>query len=160
MIIPPLNGIFQVYQQKFEIRFAILYILLLITGIGSWMFHMTLLYEMQLLDELPMIWGSSYMVYIHYRIQIDPQRKTRKMAIVMFLYAVIVTAVYLINKNPIFHEAAFGTLVVTLTIMDIRINMKQRTKQGWRIFTVGFLVFCLVFYSGILIIISAKVLEI
>ena len=60
---------------------------------------MTLLYEMQLLDELPMIWGSSYMVYVHYKIQIEPERKTRKMAAVMLLYAVVVTAVYLISMN-------------------------------------------------------------
>ena len=71
--------------------------LLLITGIGSWMFHMTLLYEMQLLDELPMIWGSSYMVYVHYKIQIEPERKTRKIGAIMLVYAVVVTAVYLIS---------------------------------------------------------------
>ena len=70
----------------------------MIVGIGSWMFHMTLLYEMQLLDELPMVWGSSYMVYVHYKIQIEPQKKTRKMAIIMLSYAVIVTAVYLLSK--------------------------------------------------------------
>ena len=45
-----------------------LYLCLLITGIGSWMFHMTLIYEMQLLDELPMVWGSSYMVYCLYKV--------------------------------------------------------------------------------------------
>ena len=49
-------------------RFSILYLCLLLTGIGSWMFHMTLLYEMQLLDELPMVWGSSYMVYSLYKV--------------------------------------------------------------------------------------------
>ena len=70
----------------------------MIVGIGSWMFHMTLLYEMQLLDELPMVWGSSYMVYVHYKIEIEPQKKTRKMAIIMLSYAVIVTAVYLLSK--------------------------------------------------------------
>ena len=50
------------------LRFSILYLCLLLTGIGSWMFHMTLLYEMQLLDELPMVWGSSYMVYSLYKV--------------------------------------------------------------------------------------------
>jgi dihydroceramidase len=29
---------------------------LLVVGIGSLLFHMTLRYEMQLMDELPMIW--------------------------------------------------------------------------------------------------------
>lgn len=70
----------------------------MLTGIGSWMFHMTLLYEMQLLDELPMVWGSCYMVYVHYKVQIEPKKKTWKMAVMMFLYAVIVTIVYLMSK--------------------------------------------------------------
>ena len=39
-------------------RFHLCFASLLIVGIGSGMFHMTLLYEMQLLDELPMIWGG------------------------------------------------------------------------------------------------------
>ena len=87
MIIPSLKGLYTVKQQNFEsrynyfffnvliidcilvlLRFSILYLCLLLTGIGSWMFHMTLLYEMQLLDELPMVWGSSYMVYSLYKV--------------------------------------------------------------------------------------------
>ena len=69
----------------------------MITGIGSWMFHMTLLYEMQLLDELPMVWGSCYMVYVHYKVQLEPQKKARILGVVMLLYAIVVTAVYLIS---------------------------------------------------------------
>ena len=39
-------------------RYQIVYLGLLTVGVGSWMFHMTLKYEMQLLDELPMVWGG------------------------------------------------------------------------------------------------------
>uniref|UniRef100_A0A3B3HAL2 Alkaline ceramidase n=1 Tax=Oryzias latipes TaxID=8090 RepID=A0A3B3HAL2_ORYLA len=35
-------------------------------GVGSWCFHMTLLYEMQLLDELPMIYSTCVFVYCLY----------------------------------------------------------------------------------------------
>ena len=63
----------------------------------------------------------------------------------MIVELIRITKKFFLDKNPIFHEAAFGTLVVTLTIMDIRINMKQRTKQGWRIFTTGFCIFLLGF---------------
>ena len=68
MIVPALRGIYEAKIQGFESRFAFLYLSLLITGVGSWMFHMTLLYEMQLLDELPMVWGSAYMVYCLYKV--------------------------------------------------------------------------------------------
>ena len=55
------------------------------------MFHMTLLYEMQLLDEIPMVWGSSYMVYSLYKVEIDPKMKTTKMAVLMASSATITT---------------------------------------------------------------------
>ena len=61
------------------------------------MFHMTLLYEMQLLDELPMVWGSSYMVYCLYKVQIELHQKTPKMAFAMISYSMAVTIVYLIG---------------------------------------------------------------
>ncbi len=70
-------------------RYLILNVLFLLVGIGSWMFHMSLRwarvvqycdarglllrsytraltlfrYTMQLLDELPMVWGTGYMIY-------------------------------------------------------------------------------------------------
>ena len=39
-------------------RYQLIFCSLLAVGVGSWLFHMTLKYEMQLLDELPMIWGG------------------------------------------------------------------------------------------------------
>ena len=55
-------------HQKLVFRYTLCFVLLLITGVGSWMFHMTLLYEMQLMDELPMVWGASYFVYCQFRV--------------------------------------------------------------------------------------------
>ena len=37
MIIPPIYGIIDSFQQGFETRYKILYGLLLLTGIGSWL---------------------------------------------------------------------------------------------------------------------------
>ena len=51
-------------------RYLLCFVLLFITGVGSWMFHMTLLYEMQLMDELPMVWGASYFVYCQFRVSV------------------------------------------------------------------------------------------
>ena len=45
------------------LRFILSYCSLLLVGVGSWSFHMTLRYEMQLLDEIPMIFASCTLVY-------------------------------------------------------------------------------------------------
>ena len=44
------------------------YTTLLTVGIGSALFHMTLKYEMQLLDELPMVWGGCAVAYCMFEV--------------------------------------------------------------------------------------------
>ncbi len=55
-------------KTKFIIPNSTIYcqLSLLLVGIGSWMFHMTLLYPMQLLDELPMLYCAAFMIYASY----------------------------------------------------------------------------------------------
>jgi len=65
MILMGIFGMLWVLQlgTKFQTRFIITYFFLLVVGVGSVMFHMTLQYEYQLLDELPMILGSLAFLY-------------------------------------------------------------------------------------------------
>lgn len=82
MIIPGLLGAVHAWMYGFEKRYFVSYvallrklpkqkelihtinfILIIVVGIGSLFFHMTLRYEMQLLDELPMVYGSCVLVY-------------------------------------------------------------------------------------------------
>ena len=49
------------------------------------------------------------------------------------------------DKNPVFHEAAYGVLVATLMFMDIKLNMDQNSKRGWQIFWLGFFLYILGF---------------
>lgn len=141
MIIPPIWGMCDAYRQGFEKRFVILYLFLLLTGIGSWMFHMTLLYEMQLMDELPMVWGSSYMVYSLYEVRIPKNEGSKAMAVLMGSYSVLVTVVYLQIKDPIFHQMMYGVLVFTLLAMDLHLNICQYSKAGVKVFIAGFFMY-------------------
>ena len=50
-------------------RFFLLYLTLLTIGVGSWLFHMTLRYDMQLMDEVPMVFGSATLIYCIYQVQ-------------------------------------------------------------------------------------------
>jgi dihydroceramidase len=43
----------QAHQWKMEVRFYMTAASALMVGMGSWLFHQTLLYEMQMMDELP-----------------------------------------------------------------------------------------------------------
>ncbi|EIE78529.1 hypothetical protein RO3G_03233 [Rhizopus delemar RA 99-880] len=46
------------FNTTTNLMFSVMFV-----GFGSWCFHMTLQYEMQLLDELPMIYVASIMVW-------------------------------------------------------------------------------------------------
>uniref|UniRef100_A0A3Q1EQ81 Alkaline ceramidase n=1 Tax=Acanthochromis polyacanthus TaxID=80966 RepID=A0A3Q1EQ81_9TELE len=63
MILPPIYGAIQTFRDGLESRYIFSFLGLAAVGVGSWCFHMTLLYEMQLLDELPMIYSTCVFVY-------------------------------------------------------------------------------------------------
>ena len=120
MIIPPVYGIYDCYRQGLENKFIVNYVLLLLTGIGSLMFHMTLKYEMQLLDELPMVWGASYMLYTLYEIHMRTEKGTAYVGIGIVAYSSILTISYLIFPNPIYYEVMYGILILANIILGMR----------------------------------------
>ncbi|GAB1603507.1 alkaline ceramidase 3-like [Argonauta hians] len=144
MIVPPVCLAILALRQKLELRLLMCNLSLLLVGVGSWCFHMTLLYSMQLLDELPMIWGTSFLVYSFAEIRCPPGRQNRGLQIFLFIYCVVVTAVYLLIKNPVFHEFAYGLLVVSLVFYSAKVirhcehNLKL-VMSGMSIYLFGFL---------------------
>ncbi|XP_041351770.1 alkaline ceramidase 3-like [Gigantopelta aegis] len=120
MIIPPLVGASLAYWQDLEFRIVNSYLGFMAVGIGSWIFHMTLLYEGQLLDELPMIWGSSFLVYSYATLSSPPNRVYKPLMLGLFIYCSIVTVGYLINQNPIFHQVAYALMVFAILVYGVK----------------------------------------
>lgn len=65
-ILLSLHGIYNCYHYGYGISLYLCYSGLLFIGVGSWMFHATLRYEFQLLDELPMLYCACFLVYALY----------------------------------------------------------------------------------------------
>eukprot|EP00095_Tigriopus_kingsejongensis_P011627 maker-scaffold2266_size17862-snap-gene-0.3 protein:Tk11627 transcript:maker-scaffold2266_size17862-snap-gene-0.3-mRNA-1 annotation:"alkaline ceramidase 3-like" len=63
ILISPLCGMIHMRNQNLELRCFITLSVLVIVGIGSILFHATLRYSMQLMDEVPMIYGGSAICY-------------------------------------------------------------------------------------------------
>ncbi|KAJ1920066.1 alkaline ceramidase ydc1 [Mycoemilia scoparia] len=101
--------------MKLESRFILCYLGMAMVGTGSWLFHMTLKYEWQLADELPMIYCTAFAL----NCLLQAQRKSpsgKLVPFLLFLYCFGVTLIYLVNRNPVFHEVAYGLQVLFYTV--------------------------------------------
>ncbi|KAJ3396522.1 hypothetical protein HDU80_009921 [Chytriomyces hyalinus] len=97
-----------------EVRNYIAIWSLIVVAVGSILFHGTLWYSYQMLDELPMIYNACILVFC--ALQIYPESRHRKLAVGLALsaYSAAVTSIYLAIKNPEFLALSHGTLAVYL----------------------------------------------
>merc|ERR1712062_127908 len=99
MIVLACNGIVRVRRDGLERRFEILHWLFLLVGLGSTLFHLTLRHSMQVLDEVPMIWGSCFMVYTMQGVR-KQESSNPQLAIFLSIYCVTFAGLYLSLANP------------------------------------------------------------
>jgi len=108
-----LFGVLQCWRLSLEWRYFRSYLGITLVGLGSWAFHSTLLYEFQLMDELPMIYATCVFVFC----MIENGRRGHARALVVALlvvYAFGVTTIYLWWREPVFHQVAYAGLVLTV----------------------------------------------
>eukprot|EP00064_Thunnus_orientalis_P015145 superscaffoldBa00002753_g15195 len=119
MILPPIYGAIQTFRDGLEFRYICSFLGLAAVGVGSWCFHMTLLYEMQLLDELPMIYSTCVFVYCLYECFKQENSLSLFPIALLLIFSVSVTVVYLQWKEPVFHQVMYGALVACLVMRSI-----------------------------------------
>jgi len=98
MIFLGLFGVLSFWKANLQIRFLLSGFFLFLVGVGSTLFHATLLYHYQLLDELPMILGSLVFVFCladmrKLNEKLHPLR-TNIIMVVLIIYAVL-TSVFM-----------------------------------------------------------------
>jgi len=145
MIIPPIYGLYNAYNQKLERRYMIAYLLLLLVGIGSSMFHMTLQYSMQLLDELPMMFTTCVFIYCMAQIKAGPEKSNYILMMMLFLYSAAFVAIYMVWTNPLVMESMYGVLVVVLIVQCAYLVYKERDPGCLKLFGVGTFMYALAF---------------
>ncbi|XP_026871252.2 alkaline ceramidase 3 isoform X1 [Electrophorus electricus] len=119
MILPPIYGALQTFRDGLEIRYVWSFLGLAAVGTGSWCFHMTLQYEMQLLDELPMIYSCCIFVYCLYECFKQENAINYFPITLLLFFSIIVSGVYLLWKEPVFHQVMYGVLVACLVIRSV-----------------------------------------
>ncbi|XP_065886857.1 alkaline ceramidase 3-like [Dysidea avara] len=117
-IILPLVGAITSWRGGLERRYIASYVLLTVVGIGSLLFHGSLLYQMQLLDELPMLFTAVQLLYCLLNMG-GPHGKqslfTTIYLSVLYLLTAIISIAYVVVGNPVFHQVAFGMIMLAIS---------------------------------------------
>jgi len=120
IFLPPFIGIYQIYKLNLERRNMIAFFAVAVVGFGSWAFHMTLLYPMQLADEFPMVWSTSVMTYLQFTISRSPELPTNwPLIAVCFLYSFAYSLFYLAFTNPLVHQITYAIGLYFLLIKSL-----------------------------------------
>ncbi|KAM0756387.1 alkaline phytoceramidase [Meredithblackwellia eburnea MCA 4105] len=126
-VILALFGIKKNLENRLGWRFVLGHLGLMIIGIGSALFHMTLLYEWQLADELPMIYLTTLMTWVCFDLTpVNSTSKTRiALPVGLLAFNTIFTYAYLVFPNPIFHQVAYGSLTISTTARAAYLLLSQ-----------------------------------
>ncbi|KAI7891822.1 alkaline ceramidase 3 [Mucor mucedo] len=127
-ILLSLFGVYNVYHNKTSKTVYLSYLGIMFVGFGSWCFHMTLQYNMQLLDELPMLYIACIMLW-HTFIADPSSTIGAKLPIGLAIYSILVSYAYIIINDPVFHQVAYGTLVVTVVCRAILLLNKVPAQR-------------------------------
>lgn len=136
-------SLYNALRHKHELRFLLVSLGFITVGVGSWMFHMSLWYEYQLLDELPMIYATCVPSQIVFTYGKSP-RESLRVTLQIVAFAVTVTTVYLIYRNPLVHQVPYGLLTGIVMLKSVflvneHVHIVETRKQMNAVMIRGFL---------------------
>ncbi|CAI7624336.1 unnamed protein product [Penicillium glandicola] len=102
----------------------------IIVGTGSFLFHSTLKYPMQLVDELSMIYTTCLMAYASFSYT---RTTTVRVCLGISLtgLAVFITLYYHYLQDPVFHQNAYA-LLTTVVVFRSMHTMETTLRPKWR----------------------------
>ncbi|CAI4054427.1 hypothetical protein SUVZ_16G2010 [Saccharomyces uvarum] len=121
---------YSAWRNKLETRFVLIGLGFSLVGIGSWLFHMTLQYRYQLLDELPMLYATiipSWSIFAETQELLIKDEKKRKESsfriqmVISFIMCGIVTVLtwlYVVVQQPAIFQVLYGILTVLVVILS------------------------------------------
>lgn len=124
-------AIYSAVHNRLETRFVLINLGFSLVGIGSWLFHMTLKYEFQLLDELPMIYATCIPMWSVFSEGVTT-KKSITIGTSVLIGANVLTAVYLYMKDPTIHQVAYALLNVFIVGRSHYLTLKFVTDPKAR----------------------------
>lgn len=102
----------------------------LAVGAGSFLFHSTLKYPWQLVDELNMIYTTCLMIYANLEYNRSTQLRVL-LASTCVIFCAFVTAYYHYLQDPVFHQNVYGIMTAWLVFRSAY-QMEISLRPRWR----------------------------
>jgi dihydroceramidase len=127
------------YWTTLERRFLLAFFAISVVGLGSALFHATLRFELQMLDEIPMLYLALIMVFI--LLELEPGRRFgRWLPFVLVAHGVLVTALAALTRGRVqffaFH-LSFGSLELFALYRVYRLYRASQSASVRRSFRLG-----------------------
>lgn len=124
------KGVKSCRRNGHDTIFEIAYFGYFLVGFGSFMFHTTLKYPWQLVDELNMIYTTCLMCYA----SLSYSRSTRFrvwLGIGSVLFCAAITAYYHYLQDPLFHQNVYAAMTIWLVARSAY-QMEIALRPKWR----------------------------
>ncbi|CAF9910003.1 hypothetical protein IMSHALPRED_008527 [Imshaugia aleurites] len=125
-------GIQSCRKHGHDTIFLVSFVGYLLVGTGSFLFHATLKYPMQLVDELSMIYTTCLMCYATFSYS-RSRLFSLYLALFLLSLAIFITLYYHYLQDPAFHQNAYTILtavVLTRSMYVMELNLRPRLKQS------------------------------
>ncbi|KAI9827574.1 MAG: hypothetical protein M1832_004924 [Thelocarpon impressellum] len=124
------KGFLNCRKQQHDGIFAVAFVGYFLVGAGSFMFHTTLKYPMQLVDELSMIYTTCLMAYATFSYR-KPSTFRVGLAVGLVSLAVFITLYYHYLQDPAFHQNAYAVMTAvvifrSMYVMETRLRPSRR----------------------------------
>ncbi|KAL1956009.1 hypothetical protein VTO42DRAFT_7909 [Malbranchea cinnamomea] len=124
-----IKGIRSCRRNGHDFIFQVAFIGYLIVGIGSFLFHATLTYPMQLVDELSMIYTTCLMCHATFSFSKSTRIQTALGGGLAGL-AAFITLYYHYLQDPTFHQIAYGVLTAIVLVRSMWV-MEVTLRPSW-----------------------------
>ncbi|KAH8808410.1 alkaline ceramidase [Xylogone sp. PMI_703] len=130
------KGLRNCFKHDHDSVFVVSFIGYLLVGTGSFFFHSTLKYPMQLVDELSMIYTASLMCYATFSFS-RPGLFRLALGVGLIGLSAFITLYYHYLQDPLFHQNAFAILTAivlfrSMYVMEVNIrpSFKERSSAA------------------------------
>eukprot|EP01126_Amoeba_proteus_P040180 TRINITY_DN4274_c0_g1_i10.p1 TRINITY_DN4274_c0_g1~~TRINITY_DN4274_c0_g1_i10.p1 ORF type:complete len:215 (+),score=19.22 TRINITY_DN4274_c0_g1_i10:231-875(+) len=100
------------YKNKLETRALVGNALVILVGLGSVAFHATLLYDLQMWDEIPMVWLILSWYYGLWTLNSPPGRTNRWLVFILVFYGLLCTGVHYNGAYTVAFQLHFALITV------------------------------------------------